>query len=174
MPRNHRNPTAKKGNRKNKRSHFPKPTGVASTRENSSPRPCELSRTRRTRQNSSRSNSTRALYCNWPPLSSLVGGVDHFGKASALRLNPDLNFKILGNGSAGNRLYKNKKCASAHVGMRPKRNDAGTDPVVLNDGKRRAVVRIGWRSAQSARAASSKPDRKRSLEIGVSISTFIG
>src|SRR5277367_8625 len=45
IPRNHKNATARNGKTYNKRSHRPKPGGVASTLESASPPPCELCRT---------------------------------------------------------------------------------------------------------------------------------
>ena len=53
--------------------------------------PGGLARTRRDR------TQPRALYSSWPAVSSRGRGVNHFGKSSALRLNPDLDLQIVRN-----------------------------------------------------------------------------
>jgi hypothetical protein len=77
-------------------------------------------------------------------------------------LNSDLDFQIFGNRCASERLHKYEKRTRTHIRMRPQRDYAGTNFVVLNDREGRAVVRPDWHGPrQSEQGRKTEADFPR-------------
>jgi hypothetical protein len=76
-------------------------------------------------------------------------------------LNPDLDFQIFGNRCAREWLHKYEERACTYIRMRPQRNYAGTNFVVLNDREGWAVVGPYWHGPRQSDQARKTEDLTR-------------
>ncbi len=97
------------------------------------------------------------------------GGINNFGKATAYGLDAQIDFEVAGNRCARGGFDHYEKCSGADVRMGPKRNDAGSDALIDDDGKWRAVVGSGRAGGEKHNDESQKR-RARGGEGGGNIS----
>ena len=160
MPRNQRNPTARKGNRIKQEVPF------SETHRRCFHARKFFSPALRTFEHQAHSPKFVAIKLNGGVVLQLAaaivlggGWIDDLGQSTAFRLDADLDFQVRGNRFPRKRLHKHEKGARTHIGMRPQGNDAGADCTILDNREGRAVVGLGRRGQRSKR--TSPQDRNQ-------------
>ena len=90
-----------------------------------------------------------------------LGLIKLLGKPASSGLNANLDFQIARNRTAGRRFHEHIKSPGANIRMSPERNYTRPNFLVLDNGKRRAVVCASWHR-QRQQEHNQKPNRNSS------------
>lgn len=133
-PRHHKNAAARNGIRWSKRSHRPKPGGVASTLGKSLPSALRASQDDAHTPELFPVELRQRLVLHLTPKVVSTGCVNRLRKAPTLGLNSDLHFQIVGDCAFWFGMKNHEEGAGTHIRIGPDGNDARAGLfLILND-----------------------------------------